>query len=294
MRKILLVSIMIMMLIVPIVGAFDISSIGNNVTEQKNVSNQEYTHSVFVEGCTQTWCPPCATAAAVINEIYKSGEYDFHYVALVSDMNTAARKRVSELDVKYIPNYVFDGNFTRYIGSGGLPDEYTNRLDLCGAREVANVSLDVSVKWLGLGTLKISVTVKSNEAEDYYGYLRTYIVEKESRWDTNSGDPYHQAVIGMPINRHLSLTKSEVQPLANSYSFEVTWPGALLGFSDIKKDNIEVVAAVYNSDTGFVDQSAASQPTSVSVNYKSFNFVNLNFFRYLINSYPMLEKLLDI
>ena len=284
MRKILLVSIMIMMLIVPIAGAFDISSISNNVTEQKNVSNQEYTHSVFVEACTQTWCPPCATAAAVMNEIYKSGEYDFHYVALVSDMNTAARIRTNELNVKYIPDYVFDGNFTRYVGSGGLPGEYTNRLDLCGARQVANVSLDVSVKWLGLGTLKISVTVKSNDAEDYYGYIRTYIVEKESRWDTNSGDPYHQAVIGMPINRHLSLIKGGVQPLANSYTFEVTWPGALLGFGDIKKDNIEVVAAVYNSDTGFVDQSAASEPTSVSVNYKSFNYVNLNIFRNILEN----------
>jgi thiol-disulfide isomerase/thioredoxin len=282
------------MMIVPIVGAFDISSIDNNVIEQKNVSNQEYTHSVFVEACTQTWCPPCATAAAVMSELYKSGEYDFHYIALVSDMNTAARIRVSELDVKYIPNYVFDGNFTRYIGSGGLPGEYTSRLDLCGAREVANVSIDISVKWLGLGTLKISVTVKSNDPEDYYGYLRTYIVEKESRWNTYSGDPYHQAVIGMPINRHLSLIKGEVQPLANSYSYEVTWPGGLLGFSDIKKDNIEVVAAVYNSDTGFVDQSAAAQPTSNSANYKTLSFVNLNFLKYIINTFPMLEKLLGI
>lgn len=285
MKKVFLVSIIIMILIVPIAGAFDLSSINNtNIKEEKNVSNQEYTHSVFIEACTQTWCPPCATAAAVMNEIYKSGEYDFHYVALVSDMNTAARKRTNELEVKYIPDYVFDGNFTRYVGSGGLPDEYTNRLDLCGAREVANVSIDISVKWLGFGTLKISVSVSSNEAEDYYGHLRTYIVEKESRWDTNSGDPYHQAVIGMPIDRSLSFVKCQAQPLANSYSFEITWPGAIFGFSDIKKDNIEVVAAVFNSDTGFVDQSAATQPTSVSVNYKTFSFANLNILRNLLEN----------
>jgi hypothetical protein len=41
MRKILLVSIMITMMILPIVGAFDISSIDNNIIEEKNVTNKE-------------------------------------------------------------------------------------------------------------------------------------------------------------------------------------------------------------------------------------------------------------
>lgn len=283
------------MLMVPIAGASNILSINSKeITEPSNISNEEFTHTVFVEACTQTWCPPCATAAAVMNDIYSSGTYDFNYVALVSDMNLYAAQRTNELDVYYIPDYVFDGNYTRYVGAGDLPDEYINRLISCGAREVPDIDIDVDVSWLGGGTLKITVTVYNNEPDKYNGHLRTYIVEKVSRWNTQTGQPYHHAVIGMPIDRGLTLVSSQARPLSDTYTFTRTWFGAIHGFSDITKENIEVIAAVYDGDSGYVVETASGEPTGSASIYQTSNLLIFKFLERYMGHFPLLARLINL
>jgi len=295
MKKIFIGIIIMIMLMVPIAGASNILSINSKeITEPSNISNEEFTHTVLVEACTQTWCPPCATAAAVMNDIYSSGTYDFNYVALVSDMNLYAAQRTNELDVYYIPDYVFDGNYTRYVGAGDLPDEYINRLISCGAREVPDIDIDVDVSWLGGGTLKITVTVYNNEPDKYNGHLRTYIVEKVSRWNTQTGQPYHHAVIGMPIDRGLTLVSSQARPLSDTYTFTRTWFGAIHGFSDITKENIEVIAAVYDGDSGYVVETASGEPTGSASIYQTSNLLIFKFLERYMGHFPLLARLINL
>jgi hypothetical protein len=295
MKKIFIGIVLMVLLIVPIAGASDIQSINmKDITKQTNFSKEDFTHTVFVEACTQTWCPPCATAAAVMHDIYSAGTYDFNYVALVSDMNLYAAKRSNQLEVHYIPDYVFDGDFTRYVGASDLPDEYINRLVSCGAREVPDIDMSVDVSWLGLGILKITVTVQNNEPENYNGYLRGYVVEKLSRWNTQSGQPYHHAVIGMPFDRDLTVVSSLAKPLANTYTFTRTWFGPLHNFSDIDIDNIEVIAAVYDGDTGYVVETASGEPTSAVNIRQSSNLLILKFLERYISHFPLLNRLLNL
>jgi hypothetical protein len=295
MKKIFIGVMLMVLLVVPIAGASDIQSINTkDISAKANFSKDDFTHTVFVEACTQTWCPPCATAAVAMNDIYSGGTYDFNYVALVSDKNLYAAKRSNELDVYYIPNYVFDGNYTRYIGAANLPDEYINRLISCGAREVPDIDMNVDVSWLGLGSLKITVTVQNNEPDSYNGYLRGYVVEKVSRWNTQSGQPYHHAVIGMPFDRDLKIVSSQTKSLANTYTFTRTWFGAIHNFSDIDKDNIEVIAAVYDGDTGFVVETASGEPTGAVSIHQTSNIYILKFLERCIGHFPLLELLFNI
>ena len=295
MKKIFIGIVLMVLLIVPIAGASDIQLINTkDITEKTISSKEDFTHTVFVEACTQTWCPPCATAAAVMHDIYSSGTYDFNYVALVSDMNLYAAKRTNELDVYYIPDYVFDGNYTRYVGAGELPDQYINRLISCGAREVPDIDMSVDVSWLGLGTLKITVTVQNNEPDNYNGYLRGYVVEKVSRWNTQSGQPYHHAVIGMPFDRDLTVVSSQTKALANTYTFTRTWFGAIHGFSDIDKENIEVIAAVYDGDTGYVVETASGEPTGAANIHQTSSLLILKFLERYIGKFPILERILNL
>ena len=295
MKKIFIGIVLMVLIIVPMAGASDIQSINTkDITEKTISSKEDFTHTVFVEACTQTWCPPCATAAAVMHDIYSSGIYDFNYVALVSDMNLYAAKRTNELDVYYIPDYVFDGNYTRYVGAGELPDQYINRLISCGAREVPDIDMSVDVSWLGLGTLKITVTVQNNEPDNYNGYLRGYVVEKVSRWNTQSGQPYHHAVIGMPFDRDLTVVSSQTKALANTYTFTRTWFGAIHGFSDIDKENIEVIAAVYDGDTSYVVETASGEPTGAANIHQTSSLLILKFLESYIEKFPILERILNL
>lgn len=227
------------------------------ISHRDNSSPQpfdEYTHTVLVEACTASWCSPCAPASAAMNDIFYSGNYDFYYVSLVLDKNSYADARCSELNVHYIPDYVFDGGFTRYVGSIGLPNAYKSRLYSCGSRNVADIDLELDVTWNGDAEIDINLDVTNNEGTIYNGHLHVYVTEIESRWDTYSGKPYHFAMIGnYAFNENVNIPGGDVS------EYSTTWDGSQYGVGDLEEDNVMVIATIYNSDNNnYVDETAAA------------------------------------
>ena len=178
-----MVGIVAFIMIMPIAGASDI--LLTNKTEVKtpmNISNEEFTHTAFVEYGTMTTCGPCVTASSQLYNIYESGDLDFNYATLVWDEgNKNVRDRLKELGVSSVPDVYFDGGCRRLLGAQGDEQPYRNYITQSGMREVPDIDINVDVSWLGGGKLKIEVTVVNNEPEIYNRHLRTYIVEKESR-----------------------------------------------------------------------------------------------------------------
>jgi len=108
----------------------------------------EFTHTVFAEEGTATWCPACPNAAEALNKIYTSGDYPFYFVALVSDENNDAQLRLSEdYNVAAIPVTFFDGGYNVYIGSSNAENEFRDKIESCGQREVSNLNLSISFFW---------------------------------------------------------------------------------------------------------------------------------------------------
>jgi len=212
----------------------------------------EYTHTVLVEACTASWCPPCATAARVMHDIFYSGLYDFYYVALVSDKNNYANQRCSELGVTSIPDYVFDGGYTRHVGSSGLPWAYINRLDQSGARDVADIDLLLDITWNGNAEIDINLNITNNEGTAYNGHLHVYVTEIVSRWNTNAGEPYHFAMVGnYAFNENVNI------PAGETSERSTTWDGSQYGVGDLAEDNVLIIATVYNSNN-YVDETTAA------------------------------------
>ena len=175
--------------------------------------------------------------------IYNAGDLDFYYVTLVWNKgNFNVRGRLNELGASYTPDVFFDGKYKHILGSQNDEQPYRNAINQSGEREVPDIDVDVDVLWKGGGTLKITVVVYDNEIEEFKGHIRTYIVEKESRWNDQSGDPLHYAVLDIPIDRNLNyLAKSRLRSIGDTYTFTKTWYGALFGFGDITKDNCMVI-----------------------------------------------------
>lgn len=266
MKKYLVVGIVAFIMIMPIAGASNI--LLTNKTEVKtpmSISNEDFTHTVFVEYGTLTTCPPCVTASSQLYNIYNTGDLDFYYVTLVWDEgNFNVRGRLTDLGVVGVPDVYFDGGYRRVLG--GQPDEnsYRTAITQSGEREVPDIDIDVDVAWLGGGKLKIAVTVTNNEVEEFSGHIRTYVVEKESRWNDNGGNPYHYAALDIPIDRSLAVAKSQPGQLGDTYTFTKTWFGSIFGFGDITKENIIVIASVFDADSDHVVQTASAEPTVAS------------------------------
>ena len=214
----------------------------------------DYTHNVLVEACTAAYCPPCAQAARVMHDIFYSGKYQFYYVALVADENSYASQRCSELGVTSIPDYVFDGGYTRHVGSGGLPSAYTNRLDQSGARNVADIDLDLDITWNGDAQIGINLNITNNGGSEYHGHLHVYVTEIESRWDTYYNEPYHFAMVGnYGFNENVDI------PAGETSEHTTIWDGGSYGVGDLQEDNVLIIATLFNRDNNnYVDETAAA------------------------------------
>jgi thiol-disulfide isomerase/thioredoxin len=115
-------------------------------TSGYNKVTDDFTHTVFVEKATATWCPPCAIASKELYNIYSSGDFPFYYVSMITDVNTVANNRMSnDFKVYYVPTMYFDGGHHVQVG----PSESTSRslIQASGMRDVPQLNLSVSLVW---------------------------------------------------------------------------------------------------------------------------------------------------
>ncbi len=82
MKKMILLIVAAILLVSPFVAATTMTS-----SEQKTTpkTTSAFTHTVFIEEGTATWCPNCPNAAEALFSMYNSSDYPFYYVALVWD-----------------------------------------------------------------------------------------------------------------------------------------------------------------------------------------------------------------
>jgi glutaredoxin len=240
-----------------------------------------------------TTCGPCVTASAQLYSIYNAGDLDFNYVSLVADEYIKnVYNRIQDLGVTSVPHVFFDGEYKNILGAQTTEEVYRNAITLSGERTVPDVDISVSATLKGSGTIKIDVTVVNHEAEEFNGILRVYIAEIESRWNDAGSNPYHYAALDIAMDKNLLLKKSSnVRPLDYTYSFSKTWFGSLYGFSDITADNIVVIAALYDPNTGYAIQSAATEPASDN-NCFRLNMPLLT--QRFVNFFPNLPKLFSL
>lgn len=230
-------------------GAASTMIVSEKTASQKIMpsTTSEFTHTVFIEEGTTTWCPNCPNAAKALHTLYNSGEYPFYYVALVIDKNPIAQNRFwSRYRATAIPTIFFDGGFNQTVGGGSTPGQaelrYRPFIEQAGARTVHPLELTSNVIGHGDATLDISVTVKNTGSKPYLGFVSSYVTEIISRWIDHSGEPYHFGFLDYAIRKIVFLGPQK------SRTFTVTWDGAAqhgdLTFPDIVDNNIMVITTV--------------------------------------------------
>jgi len=124
-----------------------------------NTVTTNFTHTVFVEEITATWCPYCPTMAKALYAIYESGDYPWYFAALVYDMNSQAAYRRDEYNVSGIPLAFFDGGYKVLQGEHSDETIYRPLIQACGTRKVPALNLSVSVTYSGDGNLQIAIAI---------------------------------------------------------------------------------------------------------------------------------------
>jgi hypothetical protein len=247
MKKYILLGIVMLLLL-----GSTISITANN--KELDAKTADFTHTVFAEECTATWCPNCPMAAEALYNIYVSGDYPFYYVAMVDDMSTIAKSRNKEYVFGIVKGYAFptvyfDGGDTNFDGLGSTvpatETEYRSLIEQEGTRTPKQpITMNSSVIWEGNAKLTITISITNDGSLPYLGRLRSYVTEIESRWNDNSGDPYHFAFLDYAVNKLVLLMPGKTKTVIGSFDGNSDHGGQTFG--DITSDNIMVISAIFN------------------------------------------------
>ena len=249
-RKELVFGIIILFIMI-LFPTFESSFVGSTVLPGNNMSNNAFTHTVLGEESTATWCGYCPGASAQLYQVYNLG-YPFDFVTLVADMNPYANSRCGELGITGYPTVNFDGDYKNIIGLQSSYTVYENAVITTGARNVANINIDLIARWLGDGQIEVNAAVTNDGGSTYNGHLHVYVTEKTSRWNDASGAPYHFAMINdYALNQDIILSAGADQ------IYSATWTG----YPDITMSNIKVVASAFAQSSMYADETTAADPS---------------------------------
>jgi len=225
--------------------AFGAAALPNNNLDKINGNNTgktEYTHTVFVEVGTATWCPSCPASNTAWHSIYGTGNYDFEYTEMVIDMNSVANTRMqNDYNLYWVPTSYFDGG--QFVYPGTSTTTFQNNLNTCGGRAVPDLEAQMDVIWLGSAQIQVDLSIINNDALDYSGTLRVYIIELQStKWKDYNGNWYYHAFLDFAFNEPITISAG------GTHSDSTIWDGAAHGYSGITSENIQVILTVFNDD----------------------------------------------
>jgi len=244
---------------------------------------KEYTHTVFLEEATATWCPYCPAMANAIHSIYESGEYPFYYVSLISDKNEVIFDYLYNVYNMYAyPSAFFDGGRKVLVGGYDEEDMFSTKIDYSGVKPVHDLEVSASLHWTNPGVLDIEVEITNNEdiqnsppespsiegpTEGKYNEEQTYTfsgTDPDSNnlyYYINWGDGSDIAKYG-PYGSGRSISKSHTWFEQGSYTIQVK-----------SKD-------IYNKETDWVSLEV-SMPKAKSSNLSLFFKENFSFLQQL-------------
>jgi hypothetical protein len=247
MKKTLLLIMTAVLLISPFVAAVPALQ-PQTQTPSDPQPTSSFTHTVFIEEGTTSWCPNCPQAAEALFALYNNNtDYPFYYTALVANQQKTAGTRFSlHYHASAIPTLFFDGGNQTMVGTAGNLQQtetaYRNIINECGARTVHPLELNTSVVGHNNAKFDITVTVKNTGSALYVGFLRSWVNEIVSRWINEAGNPYHYAFLSYAVQKLVILKPQQ------SKTFTGTWDGAAKHgnwtFADIQDNNVMVITTV--------------------------------------------------
>ena len=254
MKKLIITSLILLLLIGSSTQALSSNKpIEFDVQILNEQTRVDFTHTVFAEETTATWCPNCPMAAEALYNIYQSGEYDFYYVALVDDMNPIAKARNIEFTflskVYAFPTVYFDGGDANFVGRGSsvfaTEAEYRPLIEQVGQRTPKQpLTLETSATWDGNAQITITITATNEGSLPYLGILRSYVTEIISRWIDNDGNPYHYALLDYAINQYVLLMPNKPKTFSVNFDGNADHQGQT--YEDITQENIQIVTTLSN------------------------------------------------
>lgn len=211
----------------------------------KPPTNDDFTHTVFVEETTREGCRYCPNVGTILEELESTQKYRFYYVSMIVDNSKAAEYLTSVYNRLGDPTVFIDGGFHVIYGGTNPESDYTSAITAAENREVSKIRVVVSAENT-TDTITTNVLVVNGEQSTYTGRLRVYLTEiVSSQYNDYNGMKYRNGFVDFIMNEDISV------PANSNKTFSADWPRGALDF-----ENLKIIAVVFSS-TG---NSAFSDP----------------------------------
>jgi len=213
--------------------------------------NQDYTHTVFAGVAFTQSCGPCHNWSKNIYDTYMTGLYDFEYASMIgydengNVLNYDAVYWSLNYTVGTFPTTIIDGNYERIAGDH--IEELPEKLNSCGNRSVTNITANITAILVANATMNITITIENHKETQYNGFIRVFITEIISRYETSLGDPFKFGFLDFVFEKSILINPN------SSYTDYKIWNGFEHedahgdNFGDLKANNIQVALVVYNN-----------------------------------------------
>lgn len=208
-----------------------------------DIDEWDETRYLLVEEGTAGWCSNCPDVASAIHKVHEQNEIPFYYISMIEDKNQKAQNRLKDdLNIYGFPTVYIDGGYTLIMGAGDFESKFKQSLSVAQSRSTPRILLNLTFKWDETKKqLENTVIVENKDDATYSGTLKIYITEINSRWADYNAEAYSYGFIDYGLQKDVVLQAGEKK------TFSETWDAKNAGFSDVVKENLFVIAAIFTS-----------------------------------------------
>jgi Bacterial Ig domain len=218
-----------------------------SITVKPSNSDEDFTHTVFIEESTSEGCRYCPNVGTILETLESSHKYRFYYVSMILENSIAAEYLSSSYNRWGDPTVYIDGGYKVLLGGTHPESNYTSAIQAAENRGAPKIKVTVNAEYKNTtNTVETNILVENGEQSTYTGRLRVYLVEIiSSQFNDYDGLKYRNGFVDFIINEDISVS-------ANSDgTFSESWPVGTLD-----SENLKIIAVVFSP----IENSAFSDP----------------------------------
>lgn len=231
-------------------------SIYYTITVTQNL--EDLVHTVFIEEATGETCVYCPGVSEVIHDLFKSRNYNFYYVSMVTEHQKASDHLYDDYNLFGQPTVYIDGGYNVFVGGGETKadvDEakYIEAIQTAEKRNVPKIKVNITIDYTeGDNKFTTNVIVNNFEEEKYTGTLKIHLAEIISQWNykTGSGGKIYNGFLDYIINEEITIDSN------GEFTKSKDWD-----LSSLDPENLIIIAVVFNSESveAFSDPGGITQ-----------------------------------
>jgi thiol-disulfide isomerase/thioredoxin len=210
-------------------------------------------------------CVHCPLSEEALMELYDEGEV--YFISMITDADGISGLKAIEREDYYKisygggghPRVDFDGGYRERMGADEqIKDVYYQYIQECD-RSLPNITINVDMEEVGDNSgINISVQIHYLGEGTIQTSLRTYIVEKLSRWKNLDDDPIPFGFLDYAFDEDIILESNEW------HNTSIQWNGTdALEYDVLNYNNLAVIAALFDVENNYTIQTDAYFPAAV-------------------------------